>query len=375
MIGLVPQEFNFNNFDIEVNWAANSNQITGVAGAFANLSVGDWIRKSTDDDTFLVQISGFNNSPELATSITLGGNYNGITATTSGVAIDQNSGINQGIELRDTRDLVFLEGDSVRIGDSLFVSENSLSNWFSSTNSGSFEIDSYGTDITDGRNFIRVKNLAGSAQSGVDLGLPNTKLSISESNSSKLKTIKQVAHIAIDEFNQERRVVYLDPGDRSYKWSQSNISSISSLGRLKYNTDVTIGVDGYLYYTGLLRKVQRIIDGFEPDELNFPGRKAVGSLIEVLPPLPRRVNIAIDVTTQDGINLSEISDEITSTIINYVSNLGVGEDVILSDVVVRVKGVDGVLAVTFITPEPSQERIPISSDEKAFIEANDISIA
>jgi uncharacterized phage protein gp47/JayE len=124
-----------------------------------------------------------------------------------------------------------------------------------------------------------------------------------------------------------------------------------------------------------LRKVQRIIDGFEPDSVNYPGRRAVGGLIEVLPPLPRRVSIAIDVTTQDGVNLSEITDEITSTIINYISGLGVGEDVILSDIIVRVKNIDGVLAVTFITPNPSEERISISSDEKAFVENSDISVA
>jgi uncharacterized phage protein gp47/JayE len=77
----------------------------------------------------------------------------------------------------------------------------------------------------------------------------------------------------------------------------------------------------------------------------------------------------------DGINLSEISDEITSSIINYVSNLGVGEDVILSDIIVRVKNIDGVAAVTFITPEPNNERIFVGNGEKAFIEPSDISIA
>jgi len=167
----------------------------------------------------------------------------------------------------------------------------------------------------------------------------------------------------------------LSPGNRAYKWSQSNVTGLSALGKMNYSQDVVTGVDGYLYYTGLLRKVQRIIDGFEPDPTNFPGRKAVGSLIETLPPLPRRVTVAIDVTTRDGVNLSEISDEITSAIINYVFDLGVGEDVILSDIIVRVKNIDGVAAVTFIIPEPSEERIAISSNEKAFIESDDISIA
>ena len=218
-------------------------------------------------------------------------------------------------------------------------------------------------------------NTDGKLSAIINQGITNTKYAISEGVGNEFTTIKQIARVAIDEFNPDKRVIYLTPGNRSYKWSQTNVTSIAALGKIGYGEDFTTGVDGYLYYTGLLRKVQRIIDGFEPDPTNFPGRKAVGSLIEVLPPLPRRITVAIDVTTQDGINLSEISDEITSVIINYISDLGVGEDVILSDIIVRVKNIDGVAAVTFITPEPSEERIPISSDEKAFTENSDISIA
>ena len=47
---------------------------------------------------------------------------------------------------------------------------------------------------------------------------------------------------------------------------------------------------------------------------------------------------------------------------------------ILSDIIVRVKNIAGVAAVTFITPAPSNERIAVSDSEKAFIEPTDISI-
>lgn len=366
----------FNNFDLSTTWVANANQVTGIAGTFTNLSIGDWVKKVTDDDTFYVQVSGFDTGvASTATIVTLANNYSGITATTLGHALDQNSGIGTGVFLQNTSDIRIFEGDSVRVNDSIFITENTNPSWFSITNSGTFTIDALGTNVSDGKIFLRVTNAAGIAETNISQGISSTKYSITESDTNKFSTIKQIHHIAIDEFNSDRRVIYLTPGNRSYKWNQTNVTSITSLGKIGYSEDITTGVDGYLYYTGLLRKVQRIIDGFEPDSTNFPGRKAIGSLIEVLPPLPRRVTVAIDVTTQDGINLSEISDEITSVIINYVSDLGVGEDVILSDIIVRVKNIDGVAAVTFITPEPSQERVSISSDEKAFIQVGDISIA
>jgi hypothetical protein len=366
----------FNSYSTPASWIANSNQVTGIAGTFTNVNIGDWVKKKTDDDTEYRQVLAFNTILAAdATIMTLGSNYGGITSTSVGHRFDQNSDVGEGVYLDDMRDIRFLEGDSTRVNDVLFITESVNVNWFDVTNSGTFVINAIGTDATDGKIFLRVENGAGTAETNVVQGVLNTKLSITEANANKFTTIKQIHHIAIDEFNPDRRIVYLSPGNRSYKWSQTNSTSISSLGKLGYNADLVTGVDGYLYYTGLLRKVQRIIDGYEPDAINFPGRKAAGSLIEVLPPLPRRIIVALDVTTEDGVNLSEISDEITSSIINYVSDLGVGEDVILSDIIVRVKSIDGVAAVTFITPEPSEERIAISSDEKAFIESDDISVA
>lgn len=366
----------FNNFGTTVDWVANSDIVSGSAGAFANINIGDWVKKKTDEDNQYKQVVSFNTGvASTATSITLGSNYDGVTATTTGHALDQNSSIGTGMYLQNETDIKIYEGDSVRNNDEIFISESSDTNWFEVTNSGTFTIEAFGTSTSDGRLFLRVENPSGIAETNVQQDVANALFSITEADENKFSTIKQIHHVSIDEFNPNRRVLYLTTGDRAYKWSQSNVTSVSSLGKMNYSTDVITGVDGYLYYTGLLRKVQRIIDGFEPDATNFPGRKAVGSLIEVLPPLPRRVDIAVDVTTQDGVNLSEISDEITSAIINYVDDLGVGEDVILSDIIVRVKNIDGVAAVTFITPEPSEERIPISANEKAFVEADDISIA
>ena len=83
----------------------------------------------------------------------------------------------------------------------------------------------------------------------------------------------------------------------------------------------------------------------------------------------------LDVTTKDGVNLSEITNEIKSAVINHINNLGVGDDVILSDIIVRAMSIDGVAAVTFVTPAASTERISIGNNEKAFITPLDVSIA
>ena len=80
-------------------------------------------------------------------------------------------------------------------------------------------------------------------------------------------------------------------------------------------------------------------------------------------------------TTGDGVNLGDISNNIKSAVINYVGSLGVGEDVILSEIIAAIIAIKGVAAVTFTNPVPSTERITIADNEKATITPNDIGIA
>jgi hypothetical protein len=198
---------------------------------------------------------------------------------------------------------------------------------------------------------------------------------ITESSANKYYSVRQISHISLDDINTNNRSVYMKPDDRSYKFSNANLTSLVHQGKLGYSTDVTQGIDGYLYYTGLLRRVQRIVDGFEPDQINYPGRRAVGGLIETLPPLVKRIHVAIKVTTGNGVNLGDISDNIKSVIIKYVRGLGVGKDVILSEIIAQVMNITGVVAVTFTNPVPSTERITIGFNERADVIPEDIGIA
>jgi hypothetical protein len=281
----------------------------------------------------------------------------------------------KGVVLQNADDLVFLEGDSAIAGDSLFVQNIVNSNWFSVNNIGNFEITEVGTNATTYKPFLRVSNSAGVAESNRLMSVDTAGFYIVESLVNKFSTIREIKNIAIDDLNPERRVMYLLPSNRSYKFSEANATTVNHMGKLGYNTDVTSGIDGYLYYTGLLRRVQRTVDGYEPDAENYPGRRAVGGSIETLPPLNRRISITVNVTTDEGVNLGDISNNIKSVVINYVDSLGVGEDVILSEIIAAVMNIKGVGAVTFTNPTPDTERITIANNEKATISPDDIGIA
>ena len=369
-----------NNQSLSATWTANSATISGIAGTFENIVLGDYVKKVEDSDIIfrqviaLLDIADAPTTATLAVKITLGALYPGTSSVAEGVVFDQTNDVEQGIILDAESDIAFFEGDSAFTADSLFIQDIVDASWFAATNVGTFEVKVLGTDATNFRPFLRVNNSAGIAETGKTLALDSTGFKLTESDSKKFSTIRKVVHVAIDDSNNSRRAVYLTPSSRVDKFSESNRTLMSAIGKVGYSTDVTAGIDGYTFYTGLLRTVQRTIDGFEPDPDNFEGRRAIGGIIEVLPPLVKRISISIDITTSEGVNISEISNEIKSTIINYVDRLGVGEDVIPSEITARIKTtIKGIEAVTFINPAPSVERISIADDERAFISASDIS--
>lgn len=365
----------FNDLDVPVSWTTNSTQITGASGSFKNLSVGEWVKKKEDGDEYFVQIVSLNASPNTATIINLGSQYRGISGSAIGVSFDQNSNVDLGVVLQSQDDIRIHEGDSVVGGDSLVIENISNINWFNTANSGVREIISYGTNTTDRRPFLRVTNTGGVVESGKSMAVKQDGLYILEGEGLLYETIRKVEHAAINQFNSNERVIYMTPPDRIYKVSQLYGSKIQSMGKLGFEVGATTGVDGYTYYVGLMRTAQRIVDGFEPDSINFPGRRAVGSSIEILPPLIKQVSVALDITTKDGVNLTDISNDIKSAIISYVDSLSVGGDVILSEMSARIMAISGIDAVTFTSPSPTMERITVNDQEKAYINPDLISLA
>jgi uncharacterized phage protein gp47/JayE len=366
----------FNNLNQTVDWTSNLNTITGTAGKFKNLNYGDWVKKEEDADTQYRQVISRNGTSfSDATSITLGANYQGTTSSSRGVSFDQNSDVNKGVVLKSTEDVQIFEGDSARIDDQLFVDNISDVNWFSTVNSGTFTVTQVGT-TSDCRPFVRVSNSAGISQSARKISVSNLGYFILEGENNTYRSLRRVEHTAIDVFNENRRQIFMTPATRVYKVSQANGSKIIPVGKLSYSVDVTTGIDGYTYYTGLMRTVQRIVDGYEPDSITYPGRRAIGGVIETLPPLIKRVTMTLQVTTNKGVNLNDVTNDIKSAIINYINQLGVGADVITAEVIVKVMGISGVEAVTVSSPLATTEgRIPVSDNERAFIEPADISVA
>jgi hypothetical protein len=346
---------------VAVTFTAGINLVTGTAGSFDKISVGMWVKSDVDgDDKYMPVIS------VAPTALTLLDVYAGTSGSNSGTFIDQVAGANYGTPLRKTDDIKVYESDSTFAGDTLFIESVSTAGWFSSANTGTRSIAETGVNVS-GQPYFKVSNLVGVSESDRDLGVKLTGFYVIEAESKKYESYREVNHAAISPDDSSKRTIYLSPATRSDKVSQDYGSKIKSMGKMGFEVSATTGVDGYLYYTGLMRTVQRTIDGYEPDQTTFPGRRAVGSAIEVLPSLIKRISISLAITTKEGVNLTDVTNEIKSSIISYISGLGVGEDVILSEIIANVMDISGIAAVTFTTPAPSTERITIADDQRAYV--------
>ena len=364
-----------NNQGMDVVFTANANYLTGPVGAFKYIMVGDWVKGRSDPDTYYLQVLNLNNSnPALATQITLGGNYAGATGSYAGVIYRETIDYDQGVFLENAGDIAIYEGDAVVQGDTLYVQDIVEPGWFNVNNVGSFDIVQYGTEANY-KPFLRVINPSGVAPDTGELSASPGGFYIIEGLANKFYTIREVTYSVLDATNSNWRNIYITPWSRSYKFTPANESSITHLGKIGYSNNVVIGIDGYVYYTGLLQKVQRIVDGFEPDAADYPGQRAVGSAIETLPPLPYQVNLALTVITNAGVNLGDVSNNIKSTIINYVESLNVGAPIVLSQIIADIQPISGVASVVFTNPVPSTQSITLANNEKAIISANNISIA
>jgi hypothetical protein len=364
----------FNDRGTTVTWTTNSSFVSGVPTAFTNVQVGSWIKKSEDDDELFVQVLSIDIASPTEWILTLGSAYRGVSSNSEGIVFDQVNDINKGVYLKNKDDICIYEGDSVVTNDSIVIENISTSGWFNTANSGINTIVEHGTTV-DNRPFVRIKNGGCIAESGVSLYTKVDGFYVMESENNLYESYRVVNHAAINQFNNKQRVIYLTPADRSYKMSQSYGTKVESQGKFGFEVSVATGIDGYTYYVGLMRTVQRIVDGYEPDPTNYPGKRAVGSSIELLPPLIKSIALTINITTREGVNLTDISNDIKSTVIGYVNTLGVGDDVVLSEIIARIMSINGIDAAGFTNPAASTERITVADDQKSLITPEQISLS
>lgn len=125
-------------------------------------------------------------------------------------------------------------------------------------------------------------------------------------------------------------------------------------------TGEQINAAAYTYFDGLIAEVQKAVDGDPNDRENYPGYRAAGVLARVLSPRVQPISIEAVLTMQQGYELDEAVTAAEAAVTDYINNLGISGDVIRTELIKRLKGVDGVYDVDLVVPTTN---ITILDDE------------
>jgi len=97
--------------------------------------------------------------------------------------------------------------------------------------------------------------------------------------------------------------------------------------------------------------------------------KAAGAVVEVQTPLIKSISVSLSLKPKDGVTLNSISDLVKASIADYVNALGVGKEIVLSEIIRVVQSLPGVFSVQILSTLPVADdgKIVVADQEKAFI--------
>lgn len=127
----------------------------------------------------------------------------------------------------------------------------------------------------------------------------------------------------------------------------------------------------YEWWVGLIEEAQRIIDGDASDRTNYPGYRAAGTIVRVLPPTVLQQTVACHVTVADGFTGSAVRAAVEQALLRYVNGLGIGDDMILTELIRQAKAVPGVYDIEFSAPTGNTT---IGPSELARLTASNLSV-
>ena len=126
----------------------------------------------------------------------------------------------------------------------------------------------------------------------------------------------------------------------------------------------------YTYYTELIQKIQTIVNGVIRNPLEYPGLRPVGVKVLVTYPRPFKINpIRLSIQVKDGFTETDIAPLVRNAINRYLTELKVGDDLILAELVERAMAVKGMYDVQYQYPTSN-----IIIPEDGILDLEDLSI-
>lgn len=132
----------------------------------------------------------------------------------------------------------------------------------------------------------------------------------------------------------------------------------------------------YRFYTRLVKEVQRIMYGDPLFPLTYPGIRAAGILVQVLPPQTVPQTLAAGISVDDGFDTLTVAAQVVTEIQKYINGLNIGEDVIVAQIIEVAMAVSGMhdFQITSLTGSVPPVNQVLLENQVARIAASDISL-
>jgi hypothetical protein len=190
---------------------------------------------------------------------------------------------------------------------------------------------------------------------------------------------KKIHTTLVDPANPQRFLIVFDSANQFLKINSTGGSVITSIGKINFPTQAKSGIDAYRYHTGLIAEANRVIYGDPRDNTTYPGVSAAGAEIFTREPLPRRIQVSINVRVNTGVPFVRVVEQVRNNIAALINATGIGQSIAISDIISSVNSIQGVRAVSISSPlySPASDVIAVNASEKPIVVdiVNDISVS
>lgn len=259
----------------------------------------------------------------------------------------------------------FVKYDSVLPGDVLSIN---TSVW---SNVGNYTVQTIdlpspfgGTGSTA---TFKVQAILTPVTSGPALGLNSNLVQVIEGLPSKL--LKRIIGIAPNSSDSTSADVKYNTAQGYQKVGAFAGTIMKPVDKLNFSTDIAQGIDGYQHNTGLLAEANRVIYGDESDPSTYPGYVAAGAKVNISGPLIKRIQLSIGIRLNTAIGEDDVFDRVKSEVAAVINQSAIGQSISISSIVDAAEGVNGVAAVSIISPSysVSNDLISVQPFEKPLI--------
>jgi hypothetical protein len=271
-------------------------------------------------------------------------------------------------------DVAFFTSNSVMPGDQLSISTD----FWGADNKGIWTIKTVGQVGGSGPQFANQYTMKVSVGTRVpavvsfpgpgQLGTTNYRLvQIIEGTPSKF--IKRIRSISPNQVDGEYVDIKFGSAEGFADINSTAGSVITLLDKLAFSGDMAQGIDGYSHTTGLIAEAHRIIYGDPRDPAAYPGVVAAGASLNISGPLVKRITCALSLRIRSGVSSADVADRVRSAVASAVNKTGIGKPIAISDLVNAASKVNGVVAVSVVSPtyNADSDLISIQPFEKPLV--------